>query len=433
MSKVKTSISVLLTALLMVSVFALGCPPPEVVEPVEPIRVGVATAVTGVLADDGRHHVRALQMAVDEINARGGLLGRPVELVVADVGDNTPPELVAARDLLKAADVDVINSNWFKIPGTMLYLLEVGVLVTHHGWGLLEWQTWWDVRDEFPYFMVLNRDESGYGVPYAQALTNPEMIPFEFPSKTAVVLSTDTVYNLNIAGWWIPEMERLGWEIVLHEIHPIGHVEFGPQFERIRALDPPPGIVFINSVISEEVIPAFSEFLAAPTQSLVAMLWMVEKPEFLDAFGELADGVIGTLPGWHFHASTYRGENPQFITHYEEGKALREAYLQRWDEVPSVQVPIAWDSFWAWAKAVERVGDVRDFGAIMDAMFDYPFIGTVGRHVFDRETHAGTHGFDRLPIMYFQVQGGEVRTLAVGEGRDVEHIDPFVLPHWIER
>jgi ABC-type branched-subunit amino acid transport system substrate-binding protein len=44
----------------------------------KPIKVGVATTITGPLADDGRHHVRAMEMARDEINAAGGLLLLPL-------------------------------------------------------------------------------------------------------------------------------------------------------------------------------------------------------------------------------------------------------------------------------------------------------------------------------------------------------------------
>ena len=107
------------------------------------------------LADDGRHHVRALEMARDEINAAGGLLGRPVELVIADVGNCTAPELAAVRDTLKAANVDVVNYNWTVVPATSKYLMEVGVLVMHHGWVTVDWKAWYDVRDTFKYWMTL--------------------------------------------------------------------------------------------------------------------------------------------------------------------------------------------------------------------------------------------------------------------------------------
>jgi len=450
--KMKRFIVPLLTAVMVVSIIFAGCmpaaappvtpppvtPPPVTPPPVtppeevEPIKVGVGTAVTGVLADDGRHHVRALEIARDEINAVGGLLGRPVELVVVDIGDCTPPELVSARDTLKAADVDVVNSNWFKLPQAMTFLLEVGVLTVHHGWVSSDWDQWWAIRDEYPYYMCLNEGEQGYGIPYFQGLMNPEMITWEYPNKTVAIQTCDTLYTLRQENWWIGEAERQGWEIVYRDVHAIGTAEFGPHLAKIRALDPAPAIVWMNSVISEEVIPFFAEFLEDPTQSLFIITWMIEKPEFLGAFGEVANGVVGTLPGFHFHASEYTGQNQQYRTHYHLGKTLGAEYRQRYGEEPSVQVPIAYDSFWIWADAVARVGDVRDFEAIQQAMIDHPYVGATARYAFDPETHACTYAVDAIPINYFQVQGGEVYNLAIGSGMDVEIIDPFVLPYWLE-
>jgi branched-chain amino acid transport system substrate-binding protein len=49
-----------------------------------PIRIGVSTPLTGNFAENGRGTQVALQMAVEEINAKGGVKGRPIELVIHD-------------------------------------------------------------------------------------------------------------------------------------------------------------------------------------------------------------------------------------------------------------------------------------------------------------------------------------------------------------
>lgn len=422
----------LVVALAIVVPLMSGCLPgkPAAEALLEPIKVGVATTITGPLADDGRHHVRGLEMARDKINAAGGLLGRPVELVIADLGNYTPTELAAVRDTLKAADVDVVDYNWTVYPAVSNYLMEIGVLVTHHGWVTVDWKAWYDVKDEFPYWMTLNRTEEGYGVPYFQALNNPEMVTWEFPNKKAAIMVTDLDYSVVQANWWREEAERAGWEIVLHEIHPIGNVEFGPQLMKIREEEP--AIIFMSSVISTEVIAAFTDFLEDPTNSLFAITWVINKPEFKAAFGEKADGVTGTVPGFTFIDSEYTGQNPQYITHYEKGKAIFDATVERYGEEPSLQTFVATDSFWAWVTAVERVGDVRDFDGIMEAMFDYPYIGATGRYGFDRETHAQDYGVDKIPLVYYQMQGGKVISLAVGAGADVEKVADFQVPYWIE-
>ena len=50
----------------------------------EPIKIGFSVALTGGLASSGKAHLLSKQIWTEEINARGGLLGRPVKLVYYD-------------------------------------------------------------------------------------------------------------------------------------------------------------------------------------------------------------------------------------------------------------------------------------------------------------------------------------------------------------
>ena len=173
-----------------------------------PIKVGVATDITGVMAEDGRHHVRAIQMAAAEINAAGGLLGRNVEAMVVDTGYNTPSELVSARDSLKSAGVDMISTMWWFNSVASQYMLEVGPVMVQEGWVSTDYEAAWQVKDKNPNFVFLNKDETGYGVPYFQALTNPEMITWTFPNKKAAILVPDFDYSKRQATWWKEEAEK---------------------------------------------------------------------------------------------------------------------------------------------------------------------------------------------------------------------------------
>src|SRR3954453_3672223 len=72
-----------------------------------PARVGVITDQTGALSFMGIANVNVARMVIDDINSKGGLLGRPVELFIEDSGtDDVVAEAAAAR--LVEADVDVV-------------------------------------------------------------------------------------------------------------------------------------------------------------------------------------------------------------------------------------------------------------------------------------------------------------------------------------
>jgi branched-chain amino acid transport system substrate-binding protein len=67
----------------------------------EPIKVGLVAALSGPSAQSGEAITRGLQLAIDEINAQGGLLGgRKIELVQRDDESSPPKGLIAARELI---------------------------------------------------------------------------------------------------------------------------------------------------------------------------------------------------------------------------------------------------------------------------------------------------------------------------------------------
>lgn len=74
----------------------------------EPIKVGLVAALTGQSAKSGEAITRGLQVAIDEINAAGGVLGRRIELVRRDDESNPAKGLVAARELVQREKVAIV-------------------------------------------------------------------------------------------------------------------------------------------------------------------------------------------------------------------------------------------------------------------------------------------------------------------------------------
>ncbi len=77
---------VIRTLFLVFSLLALSLATPTYAA--EPIRIGTTQSLTGQFQDAGTEQLRGLQMWVRDINARGALLGRPVELVYYDDGSD---------------------------------------------------------------------------------------------------------------------------------------------------------------------------------------------------------------------------------------------------------------------------------------------------------------------------------------------------------
>ena len=83
----------------------LGLPLADPARAAEPIRIGLVTALSGQSAKSGEAISRGIGLAIDEINAGGGVLGRPLELVARDDEANPSKGVLAARELIQRVGV----------------------------------------------------------------------------------------------------------------------------------------------------------------------------------------------------------------------------------------------------------------------------------------------------------------------------------------
>jgi len=104
-----------LAALLCIGVLA-GAASVTNAQAQQPIRIGIGIAQTGALAGGGKSALLALRMWVDDVNARGGLLGRKVELIAYDdqSSPSTTPGIYAK--LLDIDKVDLLIAPYGTVP-----------------------------------------------------------------------------------------------------------------------------------------------------------------------------------------------------------------------------------------------------------------------------------------------------------------------------
>src|SRR5947208_8817666 len=88
---------------------ALSAPSLAPAQSKEPVKIGLSAAVSGGSAASGEAIKRGLQIAIDEINAKGGVLGgRKLELVVRDDEGNPQKGVTIARELVEREKVAAV-------------------------------------------------------------------------------------------------------------------------------------------------------------------------------------------------------------------------------------------------------------------------------------------------------------------------------------
>ena len=191
-------------AVLLVCSFALW---PQASTAQAPIKIGFGMALTGGLAGGGKMTLLAYQIWKDEINSKGGLLGRPVELVYYD--DQSNPSIVPNlyAKLLDVDKVDLVISPYAtnQIAPAMPIVMQKGMaFMSLFGVG---------VNDDFKYNKYFQIVPNGADTKVAPSLGFLETTRLLDPKpQTIAIVGTDAEYAHNVLLGARQTISRLGLE-----------------------------------------------------------------------------------------------------------------------------------------------------------------------------------------------------------------------------
>ena len=212
----------------------------------EPISIGFGMALTGGLAGAGKSALLAMQIWQEDVNAKGGFLGRPVKLVYYD--DQTNPATVPGiyTKLLDVDKVDLIVSGY----GTNLVAPAMPVAISHDRlflglFGLA-------VNSEFHYpkfFMMLPTGpdpKHAFSQPFFEVAMKENPKP-----KTLAIAAADAEFSKNAAEGARDTAKSLGLNVVYDKSYPPTTTDFTPIVHAIQATNPE--IVFVGSYPPDSV------------------------------------------------------------------------------------------------------------------------------------------------------------------------------------
>jgi branched-chain amino acid transport system substrate-binding protein len=200
----------------------------------EPIKIGGGMGLTGGLAASGKAALLAMQIWEEEINAKGGLLGRPVKLIYYD--DQSNPATVPGiyTKLLDVDKVDLLASDY----GTNLIAPAMPIVIQKGKtffalFGL-------DVNREFKYPKYFAMAPTGGPDPSAAfskgffevaAAQNPQ-------PKTLAIIAGDAEFPRNAADGARRNAKAAGLQIVYDKTYPPSTTDFTPIVRAIEAAHP---------------------------------------------------------------------------------------------------------------------------------------------------------------------------------------------------
>ncbi|HXO03134.1 MAG TPA: amino acid ABC transporter substrate-binding protein [Stellaceae bacterium] len=206
----------------------------------DPITIGFGMALTGGLAAGGKSALLAMQIWQDQINAKGGLMGRPVKLIYYD--DQSKPDVVPAlyEKLIGIDKVDFIVSGY----GTNQIAPAMPIAIQHDRlfFGLFGLA----VNSEFHYPKYFSMLPSGPDPKHAFAQPFFDVAMAATPKpKTLALLVEDSEFPRNASEGIHDIAKQLGIQLVYDKTYPPGTPDFTPIVHAIQATNP--DMVFVAS------------------------------------------------------------------------------------------------------------------------------------------------------------------------------------------
>ena len=192
-----------------------------------PVRIGFSIAQTGTLAAGGKAALIARQMWKDDVNARGGILGRPVELVFYDDqtnGSNTPGIYTKLIDVDK---VDILFGPYgTPVQAPILPLVKQRDMLVFGNFSYL-------ANEQLKYDMYFHAAPFG---------ATPDAWPGAFVrlahskgAKTIAIMAADSEGTQTLAAGARSVAEKLGLKVVYDQKFPFNSVDFSSILRSVRA------------------------------------------------------------------------------------------------------------------------------------------------------------------------------------------------------
>src|SRR6516162_3723887 len=199
----------------------------------EPITIGFGMALTGGLAGAGKTALLAMQIWQDDVNAKGGLLGRPVKLVYYDDQSSPPTVPGIYTKLLDVDKVDIIVSGY----GTNMTAPAMPVAIQHDRLflGLFALA----VNSEFHYAKYFSMLPTGpdpkhaFSEPFFKVVTATEPKP-----KTLAIVAADAEYPKNASEGARDIAKAEGLKVVYDRTYPPSTADFSPIVHAVQATNP---------------------------------------------------------------------------------------------------------------------------------------------------------------------------------------------------
>jgi branched-chain amino acid transport system substrate-binding protein len=296
-----------------------------------PIKIGASMSVTGTYAKPGSYQKEGYDICIDELNGKGGLLGRKVELVIYDDQSQPATAVKLYEKLITEDKVDAVMGPYSsavseavanvteKYKKVMVAPLAATTSIFKKGRKYI--------------FMVITPAEN-----YLDGLID---MAAKRGLKTVAIINEDTLFPKASAAGTAEAAKKRGMQVVLQEAYPKGNTDFSALLVKIKAANPDviaAGTYFDDAVA---ITRQMKELNVNP--KMFGLTVGGDLPEFYDLLKQNAEYIYGSTQ-WD-ESLPYPGQ-----------KEFLAAYTKKFKHEPSYHAAAGYAGCLIYGEAVKRAG-----------------------------------------------------------------------------
>lgn len=322
----KRIIGITLTMAVMISSVGCGSKSDD-----ETVKVGLLHSLTGSMAISEVSVRDAELLAIEEINANGGVLGKQIKYVEEDGASDPSIFATKAEKLIVDEEVATVFGCWTSSSRKAVK------------------QIFEDYNNLLWYPVQYEGMESSSNIMYTGAAPNQQIVPAieylaEQGYKKFFLIGSDYVFPRTANMIATAQIKDLGLEVVGEEYAAMDQTEFSSIISKIQSAQPD---VIINTLNGTGNVSFFKQMSEKniTADDIMTMSFSIAEEE-VSAIG--SDILKGHLVSWNYYQTTDTSENKKFV----------EAYKKKFgeDRVTSDPAEAAYDAVYLWAAACEKAG-----------------------------------------------------------------------------
>jgi branched-chain amino acid transport system substrate-binding protein len=253
---------------------------------VQPITIGFAEALTGSLAAVGKSGILAMNIWAETINAKGGLLGRPVKLTYYDNQSNSSNVPGLYVKLLDVDHVDLVLSGY----ATNMAAPAMPVVINHNKLYLSLFALAINTEFHYPRCFAMIATGPNPKIAFSQGFF--ELAASLDPKpKTLAIVGADAEFSRNATDGARQNAIAAGFQIVYDKAYPPTTTDYAPVLRAVRATNPE--VIFVASYPSDTtgILRAAAE-IELTTRMLGGSLVGLQTAALKQQLGPLLNGVV---------------------------------------------------------------------------------------------------------------------------------------------